>query len=200
MNFLAHFLLSGNNRNIIIGNYLGDFVKGRKIEELSTEIQKGIILHREIDQFTDNHPQVKETVQLLRPYFQKYSGVVSDIFFDHFLARHWSKYHQKELHVFAESIYQILSSHKSKLPERAIRFYNYMIAHNILLYYREIEGIQYVMDGMAHRAKYDSNFEKSVEVLENHYQEIEKYFLNFMPQLVRHSEKVKSNFLESNQR
>ena len=191
MNFLAHFLLSGNNKELILGNFLGDFIRGRKLLELSRDVQKGVTLHREIDRYTDHHGIIKDSVSLLQPSFGRYSGVALDIFFDHFLAVHWGKFHSKELDSYAKSIYSILKDHKKHFPEKALMFYRYMRANNILFYYKELEGIDFVMKGMARRTSYNSNFETAKEVLESNYFELESYFLDFMPELQRHIEQVR---------
>ena len=84
MNFLAHFHLSGENELIAIGNFLGDFIRGSELNSLPLTVQKGVYLHRFIDQYTDNHPVVRDLNKMLVPHFAKYAPVVSDIYFDYF--------------------------------------------------------------------------------------------------------------------
>ena len=97
MNFLAHIYLSFENPKILVGNFIGDFVKGKKLELYGDEIQKGILLHREIDDYTDSHPIVLETKKRLRPNYHHYAPVISDVYYDHFLASLWSNYHKTPL-------------------------------------------------------------------------------------------------------
>src|SRR5450432_1821563 len=92
MNFLAHLYLSGDNPQVMIGNFIGDFVKGKNLtERFDTDVAKGIALHREIDWFTDTHIVVKQSKDRLRPKYRHYAGVIVDIFYDHFLAKNWDK-------------------------------------------------------------------------------------------------------------
>ena len=74
MNFLSHLHLSGDSEGLIIGNYIADSVKGSAYNMFSNEIQKGILLHRKIDTFTDNHPTVEQSKKRLREKYKKYSG------------------------------------------------------------------------------------------------------------------------------
>ena len=92
MNFLAHIYLSGDDPNIQLGNFIGDFVKGRNlVEQFGHEIAKGIELHRAIDEFTDKHPIVKLSKVRLREKYRHYAPVIVDIFYDHYLAKNWEK-------------------------------------------------------------------------------------------------------------
>ena len=103
MNFLAHLYLSGDNEQIIVGNFIGDFVKGRNaLQTFDPTIALGIELHRAIDQFTDTHPVVRSSKDRLRPKYRHYAGVIVDIFYDHFLARKWNDYHKTPLPEFAQ--------------------------------------------------------------------------------------------------
>ena len=92
MNFLAHLYLSGDNEDLIIGNFIADMVKGRQIENFQEEVVKGIELHRKIDYFTDNHAIVDQSKRRLRNKYRLYSGVIVDMFYDHYLAANWSEY------------------------------------------------------------------------------------------------------------
>src|SRR5277367_1527199 len=101
MNFLAHLYLSGDNPKIKTGNFIGDFVKGKNLaDRFEKDIAKGIVLHREIDWFTDRHPVVKQSKDRLREKYRHYSGVIVDVFYDHFLARNWINYSSKSLSDF----------------------------------------------------------------------------------------------------
>lgn len=148
----------------------------------------GIFLHREIDKFTDTHDVVRESVGLLRNDFGKYAGVAVDVFYDHFLARAWENYHSDHLQTFAREIYAIIPNYWEYIPDRGKMFYNYMNAENILWRYKDIDGIEQVMYGMASRTRFPSNFEKSRQVLLNFESELEKHFQTFFPDLVQHCE------------
>lgn len=185
MNFLAHFYLSGNDNGLRVGNFIADAVKGATFNNWPAPVKKGILLHRHIDLFTDSHEVVSHTKRILHPYFHHYSGVVSDVFYDHFLAANWSEYCEIPLEKYAEEIYAEMTTSKDSFPDRPAFMLPYMISNNWLCAYKTIEGIDSVTRGMARRAKYDSGMERSGEVLKLHYNEFEKDFRLFFPELKR---------------
>src|SRR4051812_44429809 len=109
MNFLAHLYLSGDNDYVKLGNFIGDFVKGRNLnEQFPSGIARGIRLHRAIDEFTDSHPIVKKSKDRLRPAYRHYAPVIVDVFYDHFLARNWTRYSDTALADYAEQTYDLV--------------------------------------------------------------------------------------------
>ena len=184
MNFLAHLYLSGDQPAIMAGNFMGDFVKGKSYLQLyEADIVKGIELHRSIDEFTDNHPIVTESKNRLRPAYRHYSGVIVDVFYDHFLAHNWNTFHPEKLEVFAQKSYQIILSFDPILPHELKRMMPYMINGNWLVSYRELEGIHRSLSGMARRTPYDSKMDKAVTDLQEHYEAFKNEFMEFFPQL-----------------
>ena len=151
MNYLAHLYLSGNQPMLMIGNFIADHVKGKQFLLFNKEIQKGILLHRSIDTFTDQHPVVEQSKRLLRPHFRKYAPVIVDVFYDHFLARDWKHYHTEELKNYASSVYQLMENNSILLPERAIYMLGYMKKHDWLSGYATIEGMQHALSGLSRR-------------------------------------------------
>lgn len=163
---------------------MGDFVKGKSYLQLyDAEIIKGIELHRSIDEFTDSHPVVTESKNRLRPTYRHYSGVLVDVFYDHFLACNWSEFHSESLETFSQKSYHTILSFDSILPEELKRMMPYMIKGNWLLSYRETEGIHQALSGMARRTPYDSKMDKAVSDLREHYEAFNKEFMEFFPQL-----------------
>lgn len=192
MNFLAHIQLSGEDQDLLTGNYLGDFVSKKEFEQLPEKIQKGVLLHRSIDTFTDKHELTKKSNRLLHEKHGKYAGVLSDIFYDHFLARHWRKFHHKDLQLFANETYYILEQYHSYFPDRAKSFYKYMCYYNILVQYKELEGIHKVLQGMAQRSTFGKHMSNGVQTLQEHYKDLEQNFLDFYPDLEKHCTEVKN--------
>ncbi|MEX0290603.1 MAG: DUF479 domain-containing protein, partial [Flavobacteriaceae bacterium] len=92
MNFLAHIYLSFGDDEITIGNFIADSIRGKKYKHLPERVQKGVILHRAIDTFTDAHPTVRQSSKRLHENYSHYSRVIVDIFYDHFLAKNWKNY------------------------------------------------------------------------------------------------------------
>lgn len=183
MNFLSHLYLSGENEGLIIGNFIADGVKGSNFSQFSEEIQKGIVLHRKIDSYTDSHEIVELSKERLRPNYKKYASVVVDIYYDHYLAKHWNKYSNIALEHFTQNIYQLVQNHHLILPEKSQQFAKYMIKYNILFEYSKLEGIEKVLQGMAHRATFTSNMEHAINDLKEHYTLFESEFKQFFPQL-----------------
>lgn len=186
MNFLSHLYLSGNSKEIIVGNFIGDFVKGRKMFDYPPAITKGIKLHREIDYFTDNHPIVLKSKDKLREAHGHYAGVVVDIFYDHFLAANWELYHPLNLKDFAEGTYEILKKNSSFLPPKAQYMLPYMIKDNWLVNYAQIQGIDQACKGIARRTKFKSNMENATIDLQKYYEEFKKEFDLFIPIVKKH--------------
>ena len=184
MNFLAHAYLSGNDNKILVGNFIGDFIKGKQFQEYDERIKRGIILHREIDSYTDSHKIVHHSKAILTEKYRHYSGVIVDIFYDHFLAKNWSDYHDKGLLEYTEGVYNTLQDHHQILPARMRQMLTYMVPDNWLYNYSFLEGIQQVLKGMSRRTKFDSGMENAVADLEDHYEEFQDDFKLFFPDLI----------------
>ncbi|HVD99297.1 MAG TPA: acyl carrier protein phosphodiesterase [Cytophagaceae bacterium] len=183
MNFLAHAFLSGDNKDLIIGNFIADAVKGKDFKNYRDGVIRGILLHRKIDTFTDHHKVVALTKSRLRDDFGKYASVVSDIYYDHFLALHWKEYSQESLENFTQNIYHIIQSELELLPEEVKHFFPYMVKQNWLYNYQFFHGLERVFNGMSRRARFDSHMENGVLALKEQYADFEKDFLEFFPQL-----------------
>lgn len=184
MNFLAHLYLSGNdNSNLKIGNFIGDQVSGNKIAHFHPDIQKGVKLHRAIDTFTDEHPVTLQGRERLYATFHKYAGVITDVYHDHFLAKHWARYSDVSLEVYAEQTYQLLESRKAELPEETQQMLYYMKQQNWLLVYSSVEGISGIFRRMAQRTRFESHMELAGEALIKDYEAFEADFFAFFPEL-----------------
>jgi acyl carrier protein phosphodiesterase len=189
MNFLAHIVLSGDNPKVMVGNFIGDFVKGRNLlEQFEPDIAKGIELHRTIDEFTDSHPIVAQSKNRLRPTYRHYSSVIVDMFYDHLLAKNWTKYHHEPLDLFAERTYQTILAHNDILPEQVKYMMTYMTRGNWLLNYSKLEGIERALTGMARRSRYESKMELAVHDLRKNYAAFTEEFEIFFPELQQHAD------------
>tara|TARA_R110002072_G_scaffold14307_1_gene59597 strand:- start:35085 stop:35669 length:585 start_codon:yes stop_codon:yes gene_type:complete len=188
MNFLAHIYLSGDNESITIGNFIADGIKGKKYLMYPKEIQKGILLHRGIDSFTDQHPTVKQSTARLHKNYGHYSGVIVDILYDHFLAKNWHDYHELPLDVYVDNFYELLRKNFQILPIRIQRMMPYMIADNWLLSYATIPGISKILVQMNVRTKGVSKMNFAVQELEEFYTEFETEFTSFFTELIIFSE------------
>jgi len=189
MNYLAHLYLSGESDEIKLGNFIGDFVKGNKYQHYPEMVAYGIQLHRSIDSFTDNHPDVKECIQLLKPGYGRFSGVVIDIFFDHFLATNWKDYSTVTLRQFAKQAHSVFISNFMMLPLRVKQFLPFLIQHRRLESYAKKENLFHVLEIMSNRTSLPSNSEWAMTMLHQEYDEFERLFRSFFAELMEYVER-----------
>lgn len=187
MNFLAHIYLSGDNDLIKIGNFMADGIRGKQFKNYPLEVQKGILLHRAIDTFTDAHPIFRQSTKKLHSRYHHYAGVIVDVFYDHFLAKNWANYSGENLDGYVAAFYQSLSDNTSILSERTIGLMPYMIKQNWLLSYQTIEGIDNILTQMDGRTKNKSKMRFASEELQEFYTEFEEDFTEFFEDLRAHA-------------
>ncbi len=187
MNYLAHIFLSGTSPEIMLGNFMGDAVKGKQYSNFTIPIQKGILLHRQIDSFTDQHQIVKLSKQRLSSRFGHYRGVLIDIFYDHFLLKNWHIYSKEHLQVFLDNFYSILKTNHQQLPVEMQVIATRLTAKNGLMYYNTFEGLPQVFKGMEKRIKHAIPLHNGIEELKENYLDFENDFLEFFPLLINHS-------------
>ncbi|HSF52791.1 MAG TPA: ACP phosphodiesterase [Algoriphagus sp.] len=183
MNFLAHAYLSFGQEGILVGNFAADFVKGKDLFQYHGDVKVGILLHREIDMFTDSHPLVKAGQSYLRPKFRHYSTVITDIFFDYFLGKNWEKYSDIPLENFVNQTYKLMEAYLEELPESFGEMFYWMKSQNWLYHYREISGIQKALNGLTQRTIFDSKMNEATEVLLEKEAEFELIFFAFFREL-----------------
>lgn len=186
MNFLAHIYLSGNNKELMVGNFIGDFVKGGKLDEYTPEIQRGIRLHREIDRYTDTHEIVLKSKIKLREKYRHYAPVIVDVYYDHFLAKNWSQFSDIPLKKFTSEFYKTMNSYTDQIPKGAIHMLEYMSKDDWLFNYQFIEGMDKALTGMSKRTKFESKMEEASKSLQEHYEELSTEFFAFFPELENH--------------
>jgi acyl carrier protein phosphodiesterase len=186
MNFLAHIYLSGENDLLKIGNFMADSIRGHSYDDYPTEIRKGILLHRSIDSFTDMHPVYRQSKHRLHEKYGHYSGVIMDIFYDHYLAKNWKTYSDEKLEDYAEKFYTLLTNNQELLTDRAKGMLPYMIGRNWLVSYATIEGLEMIMFQMDHRTKNRVDMHESIVELKQFYTEFENEFTLFFEELRKH--------------
>jgi acyl carrier protein phosphodiesterase len=181
MNFLAHSYLSFNNNEILVGNMISDFVKGKKKFEYDEGIQKGIQLHRDIDTYTDAHAATREAKQLIKAAVGLYAGAFVDVAYDHFLANDYSEFTQGQLHTHSLNTYRILHQYFHLLPEKFQLMLPHMSSHNWLYNYKNLGGIQNSFNGVARRASYLQNATHVFELFKSEYTSLQKCYNTFFP-------------------
>lgn len=187
MNYLAHLYLSFGNEEIMVGNFIADAVKGKQFKHFQPNIQAGILLHRMIDEFTDNHPVVGASKDRIRGNYKKFSGIVIDMFYDHFLAANWRDFSDESLLMFTKTSYQTLFKYYFIMPARMKKVLPAMAAGNWLASYESIENIGLALMGMSQRTKFETGFENGASDLKLHYKELLQDFQVFFPELISFS-------------
>lgn len=186
MNFLAHLYLSGENEGVTLGNFIADAVKGSRLDHFPADVARGIHLHREIDSYTDSHPVFRQSKNRLSAKYRKFSGVIVDLYYDHFLSRNWSDYSEKELGQFVALTYKMLLRNYAILPARSRRVLPFMIAQNWLVGYADFDKLTRVFQGMSRRSTFPSGMENAVDDLKAGYSLYEEEFRLFFPEIIRH--------------
>ena len=185
MNYLAHFYLSNNDKNLIIGNYIADDVKGKAFLNYPEDIQKGILLHRKIDEFTDSHPIVTHSKDIIRDHQKKYTPVVMDVFYDYFLAKNWKKDSEVNLLDFTTDIYKTLFKNINHLPLTSKARLPFMAKSNWLYNYRKIEGINRALTGLSKRSNYPNNMHQASIILQEKETDLNQDFELFFPEIIK---------------
>jgi acyl carrier protein phosphodiesterase len=182
MNYLAHAYLSFDEPEILVGNMISDFVKGNKKFDYSPGIQKGILLHRAIDQFTDDHPATKAAKLYFKPAYRLYAGAFVDVVYDHFLANDINEFYSADvLGNFANQVYYNLQSNFFHLPERFQKLLPYMKSQNWLFNYQYRSGIEKSFGGLINRAIYLHESATAFAVFNDHYDELKECYNEFFP-------------------
>ena len=195
MNILAHAYLSDQQTELIIGNFIGDFIKGDPANprhNLTPGEVAGVRVHRAIDSFTDGHPAVAAVRDLLHPRCHKYAGAAVDIFFDHFLAVDFQLLTGELLPDFIHQFYGTLQENKTRLPASAARMADYMIRQDWLTNYQFPDGIDRSLKGVSRRTAFPSGLDTAIEDLTKYYDQIAGHFAYFWPALVEHIKQTRS--------
>ena len=184
MNFLAHIYLSGDNDLVKIGNFMADGIRGKDYLNFTDDIKKGILLHRQIDTFTDANPIYRQSKHRLHEKYGHYSGVIMDILYDHFLAKNWCIYSDISLEKYVSDFYASLYENEQLLTEKTQNLLPYMTDDNWLVSYRTIAGIEKILFQMDYRTKHRANMQEAVVELQLYYVEFEREFTLFFEELI----------------
>ena len=183
MNYLAHIALSGENTDIIIGNFIGDFIKGDDFNEYPENLKKGMLLHRAIDSFTDNHPLTIQSKRRFYADFPKVGGIITDIIYDYFLCQHWNKFYTIELDTFITKTYQTLEKNKSKFPPKMDYLYIHLTTNDWFRRYKTQEGTALSLTQIGNRMNYSKDLSLAFEIVNNNTNDFYKEFDHFYQEL-----------------
>ena len=184
MNYLAHAYLSFNNPGLLVGNIISDYVKGKKQFDFPVPVQKGIRLHRAIDNYTDSHPVTHELKSFFRPQYRLYSGAFADVVYDHFLANDIHEFSDEwQLKEFSASAYQMLEPYHELFPAPFQKMFPYMKAHDWLYNYRFTWAIERSFGGLVRRAAYLTESKIAFDVFNKNYAVMQVCYASFFPDL-----------------
>lgn len=188
MNYLAHAYLSFNKPNILVGNMISDYIKGKKQFDYPPAIQKGIRLHRAIDNYTDTHAATQKLKSFFRPQYRLYSGPFADVVYDHFLANDAKQFSSEAaLNIFAQNTYQLLEPYTSLFPPQFLMMFPYMKEYNWLYNYRHTWAIEKSFAGVAKRAVYLSESKIAFDIFNTFYAEMQLCYDAFFPDLKKYT-------------
>ena len=180
MNYLFHLVLSGDNPDIIIGNYIADHIRGTKIvNELPNPVLKGVLLHRAIDAYSDMHPAVRHSVALLKPSHARYASVAVDILYDHFLIKNWRQFVKTPMIKKINSFYALLSDRIDMLPPKSQKVTRKLLQDNWFGLYETFDGLNDVFIGVTKRTHFENALPETVEYLVKYYDELDTDFKVF---------------------
>jgi len=176
--------LSCGDEDLLVGNFVADFVRNRDLVLYDDRVVQGIRLHRHIDSFTDSHPIVVQSTRILREHHGKYAPVVIDVCYDYILSKNWSKYSGEPLAEFAARVYDVLSRSIDSFPDHLAEVAPRMVADNFLMKYGTEQGLRNTFMRIGRRAKFDSNWDRAYDDMQLHYDELEEGFNRFFPEMI----------------
>lgn len=182
MNLLGHAVLSFGDTDILCGNMMGDFVKGKKIlDAYPPKIRQGLILHRKIDTFTDNHPAVNLARNYYRKDYRLYSGAIIDVLFDHFLANDSRYFHdEQELREFTGNVFRQLDETIEHQTPTFRNLRDHLEKEKILNRFRTIDGLRTAIHKLCKRMFYPLDETRAYENTMLHYEELNRYYDEFI--------------------
>ncbi len=184
MNFLAHCFLSCTNEDVLIGNFITDFIRKSEESNYSGDIMEGILLHRKIDEFTDQHKASLQLRRILRSRHGKYASVVVDLVWDYYLSINWDHFSGVSLIEFCERNYDLLIKRKDEFPARLHSKIEDMIVGDFLASYSNKERMLSALGWLDNRVKFKSNFTGALEDIQENEELIQKLFMEFFPEII----------------
>lgn len=192
MNYLAHIYLSDNSDENMLGNFLGDFVNKSLENEFEYSIKQGIFMHKKLDTFTDSHSDFLRSRERISSTNRRLSGVLIDMFYDHFLAKNWYDYSSISLEEYADKFYKILEKFSYCLPDKLTRRMPFMIKENWLLSYKDISGIEISVERISKRFSNTKHpLVNPIDELINNYESLENDFKCFYPNAIEYANELK---------
>jgi len=186
MNFLGHLFFSNNDTQLMHANLYGDFIRGRDLSMYSPNLQKGIRIHREIDHYVDNHPEVRSLIHELYEPLPKVAGIAIDLYFDHVLAQKWNQYHEILLSQFVANFYDSDPHPREEYSTEYLFMFEKMRERNWLEKYQTMFGLTKACQGVSRRISFDNVLDQAPLIYDQFSEKIEKTFITFMEDAIPH--------------
>lgn len=185
MNYLGHLLLAGNRPDDLLGNLMGDFVKGPIDGQVPACYEPGVLLHRRVDSYTDSHAAVRAVRRRFPAGSRRFSGIIVDLWFDHLLAVRWDALHDEPLEAFAARVYDLLRARWGELPQRMQQRMEFTIRNDLLVSYRDAETVVRALDGIGQRLRRPVKLGTMAGPLVDGSLDVHDEFAAFLPDLIR---------------
>ncbi len=185
MNFLAHLFLSCEREPLVVGNFIADFIRNKELPNYSPEIQEGILLHRQIDHFTDVHPLVLQGVRRLYTDHHKYAPVIIDVYYDYFLSHAWGAFTDEPLQGFTKRIYHILTDNLEVMPPKLQQQLTMMVADDWLMNYSTFPGMEATFQRMSRRVSRPDDLQGVMQSMERDHDLLAQEFSQFFPEVIQ---------------
>lgn len=195
MNFLAHFHLAWPEEGLIAGGLEGDYYKGPLKEDIPTDVAQGVRLHRAIDAFTDAHPALALLRRELPPPLRRYSGILFELSFDHFLCIHWSTFSDQRADTFNRDVYEILHRRQLHISTGARQMMHRIVEHDLLALYQQWSTVTASAERIGERFQRGNPFVGVETALTPLKKAIEDSFLDFYPDLQQFSEQKRKELV-----
>lgn len=184
MNFLAHTLFAQGDAERIAGQFCGDFVRGSDLSQYPEGIQQGIHRHRRIDAYTDQHPAVRACLHVFKPPVRRFAGIITDVVFDHYLARDWGKYSDIPIEQHVDSVHAALNEMRDLLPPDLQRFASFLQRENVLLGNQDYAGVEITLYRLSKRSPKFAPLAQGAAIAASNEAEISAAFDAFFPDLL----------------
>lgn len=186
MNFIAHIHLSGEDAPLLVGNYIADLIRQADVAGLPEEIQRGVMLHRMIDTYTDQHDVNRDALERIYPFHHKYSPVLLDIYYDYFLIKHWSTFSSSPFEDVCAFAYDSLAQYLPAIPIRTQPRIEHLLERRWLeTAYGTFNGLEKTFYFLKKRMSQPDIINRATETLMKHEAELETAFLTFYPDLIQ---------------
>jgi acyl carrier protein phosphodiesterase len=183
LNYLAHLYLAQRNPHSLVGNLMGDFLRGVKVKDLPQRIACGVHNHLAVDRYTDSHTCLKPLKAMFSAQRRRFAPIIIDVVFDHFLIKHWRDYSQESLADFTDYCYWSFTELRNEMPAAMQQKVAWIIHYDLLNSYARLPGVGNALNGISRRIRFENQLAGAVDEVTRHYEALEKGFREFFPTL-----------------